>query len=520
MEKMIQVSKWKKGCSSFLTGLLVVSLLAGCAKTEPAKDKTTNPESTQTQTKETVKPTLRYLGPNIKEDPNKRYEAAAIEKLTGYKVNYELLPQDKPEEKLNLIIASGEQYDIITAGGGLKEYMMEFARKGAVVELDPMLDKYAPRVKQVISEKSFNFFKVQNKTYFIPSKIALEYINMGLLIRQDWVEKLGTKTPKTLDEFTNMLRAFKEKDPGNNTDKNIPLTTSNVASMHGLMGAFGIANGWNEVDGKLVAREEMPGFKEYLEYMAGLYKEGLLDKEFPVNKATTVTEKFGSGRVGVINQNSFSVGPVVEALKKAVPDAKYAYLEPLIGKNGQQGVAQTAGYDYLTFIPKASKYPTDAIKWVNLKLEEKIFKESTIGEEGVHHKFKDGVYSSILPKFNDDFGYGYYFLTGTDEKAYGNYWMARLQRDMINYEEFTKLQKGVGKWSKLDVSQLATNVPNFTKNETSLNTMTNNFMTKVIAGGEPLSAIDAYIKKWREAGGDTSTKEINEWYKQYLQMNK
>jgi putative aldouronate transport system substrate-binding protein len=287
-----------------------------------------------------------------------------------------------------------------------------------------------------------------------------------------------------------------------------------------VLGAFGIANSWNVVDGKIIAREELPGFKEYLEFMASIYKEGLIDREMPVNKGSTVTEKFGSGRAGIMVQNSFSVGPIVDALTKSVTDSKYKYIEPIIGKNGQQGVQQNCGYDYLTYIPKASKHPEDAMKWINLKLQKDTFKGSTIGQEGVHHKFENGVYSSILPKFNEDFGSAYYYLTGTDEEAYAKYWIARLQRDMRTYDTFMQLQQGVGKYSKLDVTILATNVPNFTKNELTLNQMTSDYMVKVVAGAEPISSIDAYVKKWKEAGGDTSTKEINEWYKRYLQIAK
>lgn len=504
--------------SSCLVGLLLISSMPGCSKSNSSKQADNSAKPTETTA--AVKPTLKYLGPNITEDPNKRYEAAEVEKLTGYKVEYSMLPKDKPADKLNLIIASGEEYDVVTANGGLKEYCLEFAKKGALVELEPLMEKYGPRLKQVIPEKSYNLFKVNNKTYFVPSKISLEYIQYGLLMRQDWLDKLNMKVPTTVDEFTAVLKAFKEKDPGKNGDKNIALTGSSPTGFHGLLGAFGISNSWNEVNGKLVAMEEMPGFKEYLQYMADLYKAGLLDQEFPVNKSSTVTEKYGSGRAGVMSQNAFSVGPVVTSLKKAVPDSKYTYIEPLKGKNGQQGVTQATGYDYITFIPKSSKNQVDAMKWINSKLEEKNFRQSTIGEEGVHFSVKDGNYNAILPKFNDDFGFGYFFLTGTDEKAYGKYWMARLQRDMINYEEFTKMQSGVGKYSKLDVTRLATGVPTYTKNDTTLGTMTSDFMIKVIAGAEPISAVDAYIKKWKEAGGDASTKEINEWYQQYLKTNK
>lgn len=501
---------------------LVTSSFAGCGQKDNQDDKkAANGTTTQTaRTTEKSKPTLRYLGPNLPVDPNKRYEAQIIEEVTGYKVNYEMLPQDKSDEKLNIIIASGEEYDVITTYGNFTDMCIGFAQKGAIADLDSILDQYAPRVKEVISQKSLDLFKVDNKTYFIPSKIALEYINMGLLIRQDWLDKLNLQQPKTLDEFVAVLKAFKEKDPGKNGDKNIPLLISGPDQVHGLMGAFGIANGWNVVDGKLVAREELPGFKEYLEFMAALYKEGLIDKEFPINKDTSITEKFSSGRAGVISQNTFGLGALADALQKNIPDAKYSYIEPIIGENGQQGVTQTAGYDFLTFIPKASKNAEAALKWINLKLEKDNFKKTTIGDEGIHHVIKDGAYAAILPKFNDDYGSGWFYLTGVDEEAYSKYWIARVQRDARNYEGFAKLQQGIDKYNKLDVVRLATNVPTFKKNSASLATLTSDYMIKVIAGTEPLSSYDDFLKKWKAAGGDESTKEINEWYARYQQVSK
>lgn len=510
----------KKFWALVVSGVVTITALSGCSQKGDAQTNGAAAASSKAaQSEQTEKPVLKYLGPNCADDVNKRYEASIIEKVTGYTVNYDMLPKEKPQEKLSLIIASGEQYDVITANGIYKEYCLEFARQGAITELDPLIEGYGPRLKTVISEKSYNFFKVEGKKYFIPSKIAIEYIDKGLLVRQDWLDKLDLKQPATLDEFVEMLRAFKEKDPGNNGDKNIPFCVYSLEQVHGLMGAFGISLSWNVVDGKIIAREELPGFKEYLEFMASLYNEGLIDKEMPVNKSTTVTEKFGSGRAGAISQSTFSLGPMVDALTNSVPDSKYGYIEPIIGDDGQQGVLQTAGYDYLTFIPKASKYPADAMKWINAKLEEDNFKITTIGEDGVHHEVKDGVYSAILPKFNEDYGDGWFYLTGTDEEAYAKYWIARLQRDTRNYNGFVELQQNVDKYGKLDVVKLATNIPNFNKNELTLSTMTSDFMIKVVAGAEPISAVDEYVKKWKKAGGDVSTKEINEWYAEYLKMN-
>ena len=38
----------------------------------------------------------------------------------------------------------------------------------------------------------------------------------GVSIRKDWLDKLGLEQPKTIDDFYNVLKAFKEQDPDGN----------------------------------------------------------------------------------------------------------------------------------------------------------------------------------------------------------------------------------------------------------------------------------------------------------------
>ena len=40
--------------------------------------------------------------------------------------------------------------------------------------------------------------------------------NEGILIRKDWLDKLGLKVPKTTDEFFEVMKAFTFKDPDGN----------------------------------------------------------------------------------------------------------------------------------------------------------------------------------------------------------------------------------------------------------------------------------------------------------------
>ncbi|AIQ68286.1 extracellular solute-binding protein [Paenibacillus graminis] len=490
----------------------LVASAAGCGSSGNTNKGGAAEQTAGAQTESGSKPELKTLNLWSKDDYNTYTLAKVVEEQTGYKVKYEMLPADKAMDKLNLLISSAEPYDVITIAGEKAVYT-DYAKMGALVDLTPLIDKYGGNIKASISPESFEAMKVDGKIYAIPNR-ASEFAGSSLLIRTDWLDKLGLKMPATLDELTAVLKAFKQKDPGGNGDKGAPLSIDGaMATMVNVTGAFGIATGWSEVDGKLVAAPLQPGFKEYLSYMSDLYKQGLLDKEFAVNKDATLKEKFTSGRAGVIPLPWYDIPGIADALTKNFPDAKYAYVPALKGKDGQAGLGMSGGFDRLTFIPKSSKHPEDAIKWINAKLDKDTFKLIAIGEEGKHFTYKDGVYSPILPLFTDERGLASNYLTGIDEKLYPVYWQARVQKDPRLFAGFTFLNREIPAEDRIsDPLAMAPSLPEYSKNNASLNQMINDFAVKVIVGEESTGAVAAFIGKYNAAGGEASSKEVNEWY--------
>lgn len=493
-------------------GLVTAATACGSAGDNNNEGAAAPAKTAAAQTESDSKPELKTLNLWSKDDYNTYPLAKVIEDQTGYKVKYEMLPADKAMDKLNLLISSAEPYDVITISGEKAVYT-DYAKMGALVDLTPLIEKYGENIKASISQESFDAMKVDGKIYAIPNR-ASEFAGSSLMIRTDWLDKLGLKMPTTIGELTEVLKAFKEKDPGGNGDKGAPLSIDGaLATMVNVTGAFGVATSWNELDGKLVPTPLHPGFKEYLTYMAGLYKQGLLDKEFAVNKDATLKEKFTSGRVGVIPLPWYDIPGIADALNKNFPDAKYAYVPALKGENGQAGLGMSGGFDRLTFIPKSSKHPEDAIKWINAKLEKDTFKLISIGEEGKHFTYKDGVYSPILPLFTDERGMASNYLNGIDEKLYPIYWQARVQKDPRLYEGFTFLNKEIPAEARIsDPLAMAPSLLEYSKNNSSLNQMTNDFAVKVIVGEESTDAVDTFIKKYNAAGGEASYKEVNDWY--------
>jgi len=516
MKRMKKTMKWVA-----LPAAVSLMFISACGSNSEGEKTTPTPTAQPTKEekvekveKAEKKPELKALmrlGPNFAEDPI----AAMLEEKTGYKVNYEALPVDKPEDKLNLLIASSEPYDVVSTGGdsSSKATYADYARKGALVDLTPLIEQYGKNIKAALSPETLEMAKVDGKIYAIPTR-SIESVGTSLMIRKDWLDKLNLGVPTTLDELTNVLQAFKDKDPGGNGAKNIPMSIrGDIPMVDNLVGAFGMVNDWNDVNGQLVPRAMNPAFKEYLVYLSDLYKKGLLDQEFAINKDATVKEKFTNGKAGVIVLHWADIPPIDDALKQNFPEATYAYIPALAGKDGQAGLAQSFGLDRLTFIPKASKHPEDALKWIDAKLEADTFKNLAIGVEGTHHTFKDGNYYPILPIFNDERGSASNYLSGIDEKNYPIYWQARVRKDERLYngwEALNKQQKPeVFKQNPLGVAPF---LPNYSKENAQLSQMVNDYAVKVIVGSEQLTGFDTFTEQYKKAGGQASFDEINAWY--------
>ncbi len=508
------------------TGVLataaVLTFAAACSQTSgggaEAPSGAAAPETSapKEETKEAVKPNLKALHHWMKDDYNVYPVAKVIEEETGYKVQYDMLPQDKAEDKLNLIMASGEAYDYIYTHGGSswKALYSDYAKRGALVDLGPLIEEHGPNIKAAVTPSSWDMMTVDGKIYGIPFP-SVNFVGTSLAIRQDWLDQLGLPMPTTTEEFKNVLRAFKEKDPGGNGDQNIPMTINGAAPMvTNLVGAFGIANGWNPKDGKLVPQPMDPGFPAYLTYMNELFEEGLLEKEFAVNKDATMREKFSNGRAGVITLHWADVPAVLDALEKNEPNAKFAFVPPLKGPDGQAALSSNGGgLDRISFIPKSAKNIEETIKFFNAKLEPETFKRIAIGDEGTHYTFENGAYSPILPAFNDERNQANNYLTGVDENNYATYWQARVRKDPRLFAAWESINPKLDDALKApDLLSSAPYLSEFATNNQTLAALVSEFAVKVIVGSETLEGLEAFQQKFNASGGEATYNEINAWY--------
>lgn len=179
--------------------------------------------------------------------------------------------------------------------------------------------------------------KIYGMPYFVDS-LDNSYANSRMLIYEPWLEKLGLEMPTNIDEFVDVLRAFKTEDPnGNGEADEIPLL-GNIAGrknqfIYSLMSPFIYTQEHNfmNVDGTVEFTANKDAWREGLMWIRSLVDEGLLSpltftQDFNQFKAIMTQEEV---IVGVQPTNSSSYMPA-----DLVRRIEYIIVEPLEGPEG------------------------------------------------------------------------------------------------------------------------------------------------------------------------------------------
>lgn len=456
-------------------------------------------------------PTLTVLGPFIPNvDPNNDPSQKAIEEKTGYKVEYSLLPQDSPDQKLNMELASGADYDIVMMNPAWFTTLVE---QNALLPIDDLLDQYGQNILSAISAETLALGQFEGKQYGIPMMNERANIENTILMREDILNKLGMKVPTTPDEFLEVLRAVKKAYPAMIPFSAAP-TAGGATSLFSetLISGFGFYFEWNERDGKLAHRVQLPEYRAYLQFLHQLYQEGLLDPDIAVNKRVNLDEKFTSGKVFAIPSGWYDASTQIPALYAAIPEAKVTYVQPL---ENAQGVAKIRANKYLnkmTAIPRNAKNPEHAIKLINAKLDPEVFTYITLGTEGVTFTKSGNRYEPIMPIFSEWRGNAWWYLNGIREVEYADMWLARTRRNVELGKAFDAINAEYDTYSVIQPTATMPTLSAVAKYSQSLGKLVADHEIMFVLGVEKLDNYNTFLNTWLSSGGKEMVAEVNEWY--------
>ncbi len=141
----------------------------------------------------------------------------AVDKYLEGKLNVKLklhfLSWTPYAEHLNVMMAGGDKFDIAWVSGDT--YRQNVA-KNAFLPLDELIDKYAPKTKEMLSEDFLKGSKIKGVSYGIPANKD-KGVGQGFLYRKDIADKYGLSESmsqvKTWEDLYPILDIIKEKEP-------------------------------------------------------------------------------------------------------------------------------------------------------------------------------------------------------------------------------------------------------------------------------------------------------------------
>ncbi len=226
---------------------------------------------------------------NAYEDMNDLAFYSTLRDRTGVNIDWMLAGSDGWQE-MNILISVGDLPDGVAGlgtqytGGEAKAY-----EEDVILSLNDYMDEHARNYKYIL-ESDEN----QRKACTIDGQVlgfyklrgANEFPSYILAIRQDWLDELNMEAPQTIDEYHDVLTAFKTELGA--TDA-LYLNTYGITTGGHFGGAFGI-NAFYAArqtqymlfveDGKVKWSPFEEGFRDYLQTFVDWYSEGLIFKDF------------------------------------------------------------------------------------------------------------------------------------------------------------------------------------------------------------------------------------------------
>ena len=245
-------------------------------------------------------------------DPSEMNVVQELEKKTGINLEWDVVKGSDWTTKLNLMFVSDEYPDIIIAPNGTVDDEEYGVTQGLLIPLEDKIAEdmpnYTTRIAAEDSDPTSGLVATDGHTYSIGYLVGQNInTNQHYFINQTWLDALGLETPTTIDELTEVLRAFKTQDPnGNGEADEIPLEMGLDTGFYGiryLLPMFGVPcddKKWIYIDDdkKIQFTAAQDGFRKCMEWLHQMYEEELVDAELISQDTTTIETKLKAGNVG------------------------------------------------------------------------------------------------------------------------------------------------------------------------------------------------------------------------------
>ena len=325
------------------------------------------------------------------------------EERTNVHLLWNTVPSQDATQKLNLILASGQDLPDLIMSNLNTATVVTNANQGTFIPLDDLVDQYGYWYKELLEKEprlEDMMITPDGHQYSMPRVIVSKPNSMSGRgwINQTWLDRLGLDTPTTTDEFRAVLEAFRDQDANGNGDPSDEYPWMGCNDTWRGFGDEYIMNSFIQYnrdtpyyieDGVVQAAYDKEAYREGLRYWRSLAADGLFDTTTftqTVNQMKQVFEDPECSKVG------FACAGGQHCYTDQLGDRsrEYVPLAPLKGPDGYQGSFYDPygnyGYYVANFvITSASKNPEMVFRWIDSQYTRESSMRNRLGEPGVDY---------------------------------------------------------------------------------------------------------------------------------------
>lgn len=259
-------------------------------------------------------------------NPNNRTIFKRLEDSTNVHVDWTAISSDQWGDKIALNMANTSTLtDFVFSAGFSDNDLIKYAEQGVIINLEEYIDAYMPNLKAVFDaypEYRAMCTDENGKIWALPwieqlgsGKTAIQAVGNMSFINKKWLDFLGLQMPTTVDEFEQVLIAFKDNSAKLQAEFGIEgdiipmscIINNGDQDPSLLINGFGEGYGDNDDSRHIAVTDDLEvictatqqGYKDGINWLNKLYNQGLIDSECFTQEWATYVAKGKSGRYGV-----------------------------------------------------------------------------------------------------------------------------------------------------------------------------------------------------------------------------
>ena len=259
-------------------------------------------------------------------EPNNRTIFKRLEEATNVHVNWRAIQSDQWGDKISLEMSNVKTLPEFVFNAQFSDTdLLKYAKQGAVIHVEEYIDQYMPNLSKVFeqapeyrtmcTDENGHIWALPWIEQLGSNKTAIQAVGNMPFINVAWLEFLGLEMPTTVDEFEQVLIAFRDNADALKAEFNIDGDIIPLACIinGGNEDCTILCNGFGEgygdpdpgrhivvsPDKQVICTANTEGFRKGVEWLHNLYAQKLMDPDAFTQEWSTYVAKGKSGRYGV-----------------------------------------------------------------------------------------------------------------------------------------------------------------------------------------------------------------------------